>query len=269
MRVCPFQTVSVPWWCLLVEISSRSPVKHVEACRSVNHQRSRDLDRIRGQNYWRLPAKIPCSPQGFPSHRKEWWFSALSVERWLFCFRTVMPCTSEGKTLLTSQIPLCLRVSLMKLSNVRSYAILSILHLPPASLKVSSISCLKTGTYSGQVATLNIEFVINCLVVFILKAPTISCTMACKCGSFLSLASFASSRIHSIESSGFLWSWLFRTRLCRREWGRGGLSCSMVAVPDTAEFGDEKLSYRTQNRVKYSKLCRRYENGFRVLWYLH
>lgn len=105
----------------------------------------------------------------------------------------------------------------MKLSNFCSCVILSIVHLPPASLKVLSISCLKIGTYSGQVARLNIEFVINWLVVFTLKAPMMSCTMACKCGSFLSFGSFASSRIHSIESSGFLWSWLFsRTILLAR-----------------------------------------------------
>ena len=48
MRVCPLQTASVPQRGLLIEISSRSPVKHVEACRSANHQRSRGLDRCRG-----------------------------------------------------------------------------------------------------------------------------------------------------------------------------------------------------------------------------
>jgi len=105
----------------------------------------------------------------------------------------------------------------MKLSNFWSCAILSIVHSPPASLRVLSISSLKIGTYSGQVARLNIEFVINWLVVFTLKAPMMSCTIACKCGSFLSFGLLASSRIHSIESSGFLWSGLFsRTILSAR-----------------------------------------------------
>ena len=120
------------------------------------------------------------------------------------CFRTVYPVPVRERHYSRVKCPLCLRVSLMKLSNFCSCAILSMVHLPPASLKVSSISCLKTGTYTGQVARLNMAFVINWLVVFTLKAPMISCTMACKCGSFLSFGSFASSRIHSIESSGFL-----------------------------------------------------------------
>ena len=41
--------------------------------------------------------------------------------------------------------------------------------------------------------------------------------------------------------------------------------CSTVAVPDSAEFGDEKLSHRTQKWRKYSKLCRGYEDVFCVL----
>ena len=43
------------------------------------------------------------------------------------------------------------------------------------------------------------------------------------------------------------------------------VSCSTVAVPDTAEFGDKKLSHRTQNWRKYPKLCGGYENVFCVL----
>ena len=118
-------------------------------------------------------------------------------------------CITEQKRYLRVKCPLCLRVSLIKLSNFCSFAMLSMVHSPPTSLKMSSISCLNIGTYWGQLARLKIVFVSNWLVVFTLKAERMSCKIACKCGSFLSFGSCASSRIHSIESSGFLWSWPF------------------------------------------------------------
>lgn len=49
-----------------------------------------------------------------------------------------------------------------------------------------------------------------------------------------------------------------------QNWGND-VSCSTVAAPDTTKFGDEKLSHRTQNSRKYSKLRRGYENVFGIL----
>lgn len=152
----------------------------------------------------------------------------------------------------------------MKLSNFSSWAILSMVHFPPASLKVLSISSRKIGTYSGWVARLNIEFVINWVVVFTLRAPIRSCIRACNSGSFLSFGSFVSSRNHSTESSGFLKSPLFsRTTLSARIGAM--MSRARRLQSQTAEFGDEKLSHRTQKWRKYSKLCRGYENVSCVL----
>ena len=212
-----------------------------------------------------MPAKIPWSPWEFLFHQKEWWFPALFDERWLICFRTLMLCTSEGKILLTSQMSTMPQsffdetIQLLQLRHTfhgpfASSFSQSVVNLLPQDRHVFRLSskivywirdqlgcCIHTqGSDEELHKGMQFWIIFILWVVRVIPQPFNRVEWLLKIPALLTHNSIGQNRGYDV-------------------------SCSTVAVPDTVEFGDEKLSHRTQKWRKYSKLCRGYEYVFCVL----
>lgn len=132
--------------------------------------------------------------------------TSLRARRWnvaVFSYLVSWSVESDKGIYSLVTCPLNLSDSFMKLSNFFNFPILSTVHWPLASAKVSSISFFRIVWNSGHVARLKMMFVIKWLVLPTLTDAIASCIMACKCASLLS-GSGMRSRTHWMQSFGFL-----------------------------------------------------------------